>query len=61
MMSMLTPAQNAAKCAEVLALLRDLYTPTEADKARHRQLVADQMARDEAKRAQSPQLDLRVK
>lgn len=46
-MSMLTPAQNAAKCAEVLALLRDLYTPTEADKAHHRQLVADQMARDE--------------
>ena len=57
----LTPAQNAAKCAEVIALLRGLYTPTEADKARHRQLVADQMARDEAKRAQSPQLDLRVK
>ena len=57
----LTPAQNASKCAEVLALLRGLYTPTEADKARHRQLVADQMERDEAKRAQSPQLDLRVK
>lgn len=47
MMAMLTPAQNAAKCAEVLALLRGLYTPAEADKAHHRQLVADQMARDE--------------
>ena len=47
MMAMLTPAQNAAKCAEVLAMLRGLYTPTEADKTRHRQLVADQMARDE--------------
>lgn len=59
MMAILTPAQNAAKCAEVLAMLRGLYTPTEADKARHRQLVADQMARDERREGQ--QMELGVK
>ena len=60
MMSMLTPAQNAAKCAECIALLTDLYAPpvTRRERQEHAELVARQISRDEAKRLPSPQLEL---
>lgn len=51
---------HAAKCAECLALLSDLYAPpvTPRDVAEYRELVAREMARAEAKRQPSPQLEL---
>ncbi|WP_162434572.1 hypothetical protein [Pseudoxanthomonas koreensis] len=51
---------HAAKCAECLALLSDLYAPpvTPRDVAEHREMVAREMARAEARRAPGPQMEL---
>lgn len=51
---------HAAKCAECIALLTDLYAPpaTRRERQEHAELVAREMARAEARRAPEPQLDL---
>lgn len=51
---------HATKCAECLALLADLYAPpvTLRERLEHAQLVAREVARAEAKRQPSPQLEL---
>lgn len=51
---------NAARCAECIALLTDLYAPpvTLRERQEHAQLVAREMARAEARRRESPQLEL---
>lgn len=51
---------HAARCAECIALLTDLYAPpvTLRERQEHAQLVAREMARAEARRRESPQLEL---
>lgn len=51
---------HAAKCAECIALLTDLYAPpvTRRERLEHAELVAREMARAEARRAPVPQLEL---
>lgn len=50
----------AAKCAECIALLTDLYAPpvSRRERLEHAQLVARGIARAEARREPSPQLEL---
>ena len=46
-------ARNLAGVAAALAALKDNTPATDADRSRHRQLVAEEMARAEARRAKA--------
>lgn len=56
----MSPAEHAQRCAECIALLTDLYAPpaTRRERQEHAELVAREMARAEARRQPSPQLEL---
>lgn len=51
---------QAAKCAECLALLAETYAPpvTRRERLEHSRLVAREYARKEAREAASPQMEL---